>query len=68
MEEFHETNTPDCYSRGLPYNGAVLGRPVLVYTDSLLLDLALTGVWSELGDPLRVSYAAKLRKNLFAQV
>ena len=45
-----------------------LTRPVLVNTDSLLLDLPLTGVCSELGDPLRVSYAAKLRKNLFAQV
>lgn len=42
-----------------------LTRPVLVNTDSLLLDLTLTGVWSELGDPLRDSYAAKLRKNLF---
>ena len=42
-----------------------LTRPVLVNTDSLLLDLTLTGVWSELGAPLRDSYAAKLRKNLF---
>lgn len=42
-----------------------LTRPVLVYPDSLFLDLTLTGVQSELRDPHRVSYAAKLRKNLF---
>ena len=44
-----------------------LTRPVLVYTDSLLLDFCLTGT-SELRDPLRVFYAAKLRKNLLRQV